>query len=153
MAKVYIAIGSNLGNRQANCLEAITFLRNNGISVTKQSSMHETQPWGVKKQPAFINMAIEIETELSPAQLLVLIKKIETNMGREDTFRWGPRIIDLDILLYEDFSVNEPGLVIPHPFLHERDFVLGPLSEIAPEKVHPLLKKTIRQLLKEPWNI
>ncbi len=147
MAKAYIGIGSNLGNRHANCTEAVELLRKNTIDVTRQSAMHETKPWGVVKQPAFINMAVEIETDLTPLRLLSILKKIETAMGREDTFRWGPRIIDLDILLYDDLLVNEPGLVIPHPFMHERDFVLKPLSEIAPEKVHPLLKKTILQLM------
>lgn len=147
MAKAYIGIGSNLGKRHANCTEAVELLRKNTIDVTRQSAMHETKPWGVVEQRTFINMAVEIETDLSPLDLLSILKKIETAMGREDTFRWGPRIIDLDILLYDDLLVNEPGLVIPHPFMHERDFVLKPLSEIAPEKVHPLLKKTIRQLL------
>lgn len=149
MAVAYIGIGSNLGNRRYNCLKAIEMLKKSGLAVHKVSSLYETEPWGLKEQPRFINMAVEIGTDLPPAKLLDLIKTIEKRMGRKKTERWGPRRIDLDILLYDDLSVQDDNLNIPHPLMHERTFVLEPLSEIAPEKVHPLLLKTVSALLRE----
>ena len=146
MAIVYIGIGSNLGGRRENCREALRQLGLRGVKVVKQSSMVETEPWGVADQPRFINMAIEAETDLSPEQLFTVLKGIEGKMGREETVRWGPRLIDLDILFYDDLVIDAAELKIPHPRLHERQFVLGPLSEIAPGKVHPKLKKTVLQL-------
>lgn len=152
MAKVYIGIGSNIGDRKANCSKAIEYLKSKGITVTKVSSMFETEPWGVKDQEKFINMAIEAETGLSPEELLSVMKDIEHLMGRVETVRWGPRIIDLDILFYDDMVVNREGLQIPHPLLHKRDFVLGPLSEIAPDKTHPVLMKSVSRLREELKN-
>ena len=149
MSAVYIGIGSNLGDRYRNCLRAIELLRQNGLFVTKQSSMYETEPWGVTEQPEFVNMAVETETDLAPMRLLEMLKKIEKEMGRQDSMRWGPRIIDLDILLYNDIILNTDSLTIPHPLMHEREFVLGPLSELAGDFIHPVLKKSIRALLKE----
>jgi len=143
---VHIGIGSNLGDRQKNCLEAIRQLGHHGVTVIKQSSIIETEPWGVKDQPHFMNMAIEAATVLPPAELLDLLKGIERGMGRTPTATWGPRIIDLDILFYDDLVIDAEDLTIPHPFLHEREFVLKPLSEIAPEKIHPLFGKTIEDL-------
>lgn len=149
MAKAYIGIGSNIGDRAANCLKAVAFLRRYGQIILKQSSLFDTEPWGVKEQPRFINMVIAIETDLLPRALLSLLKKIEKDMGRIYTGRWGPRVIDLDILLYEDLIMDETGLRIPHPLMHKRIFVLQPLAEISPEKTHPLLLKRIDQLLRE----
>jgi 2-amino-4-hydroxy-6-hydroxymethyldihydropteridine diphosphokinase len=146
MAVVHIGIGSNLGNRQENCLEAIRLLGEHGIKVIKRSSMIETEPWGVKDQPRFINMAVEVETELTPEELLKLLKVIEKDMGREATVHWGPRNIDLDILFFNDLVIDTEELKIPHPYLQERQFVLEPLAEISPEKVHPVFRKTIRDL-------
>ncbi|MBI5634227.1 MAG: 2-amino-4-hydroxy-6-hydroxymethyldihydropteridine diphosphokinase [Nitrospirae bacterium] len=146
MSIVHIGIGSNLGNRQENCLEAIRLLEQHGLSVVKRSSMIETAPWGVTDQPYFINLAIEAETDLSPEELLLLLKSIEDAMGREKTAHWGPRVIDLDILFYDNRIIDSADLKIPHPHLHERDFVLIPLLEIAPEKSHPVLKMKIREL-------
>lgn len=146
MSIVHIGIGSNLGNRQENCLEAIRLLEQHGIVVSRRSSMIETLPWGKTDQPYFINLAIEAETVLSPEDLLLLLKNIERSMGREKTGQWGPRIIDLDILFYDDRIIDSADLKIPHPHMHERGFVLIPLMEIAPEKIHPVLKKKISEL-------
>lgn len=138
-----------MGDRQAHCMNAIEGLKDKGIVIKKVSSMYETKPWGLEEQPDFINMAVEAKTRLSPEELLRALKDIEKEMGRKDTVRWGPRIIDLDILFYDDIVINMGHLQIPHPLLHKRDFVLLPLSEIAPDKVHPVLKKNIRQLKEE----
>jgi 2-amino-4-hydroxy-6-hydroxymethyldihydropteridine diphosphokinase len=149
MAIVYIGIGSNLGNRQKNCSRAIEMLETRGIFVKKRSSMYETKPWGVVDQPQFINMALEVETGLEPYDLLRTLKDIERELGRRETSKWGPRIIDLDILLFDDVFLRDNFLQIPHPLMHERDFVLKPLCEIAPDKIHPLLKVRICNLLQE----
>jgi 2-amino-4-hydroxy-6-hydroxymethyldihydropteridine diphosphokinase len=149
MPIVYIGLGSNLGNREENCEKAIQLLMEYGASVSKRSSMIETEPWGIGDQPKFINMVVEIETGLEPEKLLGILKKIERDTGRKPSKRWGPRVIDLDILLYEDLIVKSPELEIPHPGISEREFILKPLSEIAPDKIHPLLKKSIKDLLNE----
>ncbi len=147
MSIVYIGLGSNIGNREENCRKAIHLLKENGLMVKKQSSMLETEPWGVKEQPKFINMAIEVETGKNPEDLLGILKNIENQMGRTKSVKWGQRIIDLDILLYDDIVVETPHLEIPHPFMHEREFVLKPLVEIAPDKKHPVIGKTIKEML------
>ena len=149
MAIAYIGIGSNLGNRQENCLRAIELLQKKGIIVTKRSSLYETEPWGVKDQPRFINMAVEIDTSLKPKELLKILKNIEKELGREKSSKWGPRIIDLDILLFDDIILNEDNLKIPHPLMQERDFVLRPLCEIAPDIYHPLLKMRMYELMQK----
>ena len=148
MSIVYIGLGSNIGNREENCRKAIKLLKENGIAVKKESSMHETEPWGVKDQPKFINMAIEIETNKNPEDLLGILKNIERQIGRTESVKWGQRIIDLDIVLYDDLNIETPHLEIPHPFMHEREFVLKPLCEIAPDKKHPVTGKTIKEMLK-----
>ncbi len=149
MSIVYLSIGSNLGNKKENCLRAIELLEKKGIKIRKKSSLYETKPWGIKNQPLFLNMAIEIETDLQPEKLLKLLKDIEIKLGRKRTIKWGPRIIDLDILLFNDIIVDKKDLKIPHPLMHKRDFVLKPLSEIAPEIYHPLLKCRIDELLQQ----
>lgn len=146
MPLVYIAIGSNLGNRQENCLRALQLLKQSKVNPASRSSMHETPPEGITEQPHFINMAVGVQTDLPPRQLLEVLKAIEKTMGREEAVRFGPRVIDLDILLYGDVVLDEPGLVVPHPRMHERAFVLGPLTEIAPDVMHPVLKKKVREL-------
>lgn len=147
MAIAYIGIGSNLGKKEENCLHALELLQRRGIIVKKRSSLYDAEPWGIKEQPRFINMAVEIETRLEPKDLLGVFKEIEKGMGRKESVRWGPRIIDLDILLFEDMVLKEEDLEIPHPLMHERDFVLRPLCEIAPDRVHPLLKMRICDLM------
>ncbi len=146
MSTVYIGIGSNLGDRGLNCRRSAELLMQRGIIITKESSLYETDPWGVKDQPLFLNMAIEIETDLKPGDLLRTLKDIEEEMGRGETFRWGPRIIDLDILLFDELVVDEENLKIPHPYLHRRDFVLDPLCEIAEHVRHPVFKESIGEL-------
>jgi 2-amino-4-hydroxy-6-hydroxymethyldihydropteridine diphosphokinase len=149
MAIVYLSIGSNLGDREKNLSRSIELLEQAGIFVKKRSSVYETEPWGEKNQPLFLNMALEVETEFKPQELLRVLKNVETEVGREKSYVWGPRIIDLDILLYNHIIVNEDTLKIPHPFMHERDFVLRPLDEIAPDVMHPLLKMNIHELLSQ----
>lgn len=149
MSIAYIGIGSNLGDREENCEKALALLEQKGIKTLKRSSMIETEPWGVREQPKFMNMAVEVTTDMVPTQLLLKLKEVETELGRTETTRWGPRIIDLDILFYNDIVMNSPELEIPHPHMREREFVLIPLSEIAPDKIHPVLKKSVRELLQE----
>jgi len=148
MAIVYISIGSNLGDREENCRKTISLLKEKGIAVKKQSSVHETEPWGVKDQPKFINRAIEVEIDKEPEELLGILKEIEKEIGRTETTKWGPRVIDLDIIFYDDLILKSQDLEIPHPLLHEREFVLEPLCEIAPDKKHPVTGKTVKEMIK-----
>lgn len=149
MSIVYIGIGSNLGDRKANCMRAIELLAGKGIVVRKESSLYETDPWGDKNQPKFLNMAIEIETEIKPQDLLSILADIEKELGRKRSYKWGPRVIDLDILLYNSLTIDQDDLKIPHPFMHERDFVLKPLYEIAPDVKHPVLNLSAGELLQK----
>lgn len=149
MPLVYIGIGSNVGSRKTNCVRAIELLGHSGISVLRQSSFHETEPWGITEQPKFINAAVQAETDRSPADLMKALKDIEKIMGRAPGPRWGPRLIDLDILIYDGLVLRTAGLEIPHPRMHERLFVMKPLAEIAPDLVHPVLGKSIKELLEE----
>jgi 2-amino-4-hydroxy-6-hydroxymethyldihydropteridine diphosphokinase len=143
---VYIALGTNLGNRLANLRAAIQAMPPE-IQVLAESHVYETPPWGYEEQPAFLNMVIKAETKLEPEPLLKRLKQLEVELGREQNFRWGPRLIDLDILFYDDLVLDSPPLVIPHPRLHERAFVLVPLADIAPNYIHPVLDRPVRELL------
>lgn len=142
----YLGLGSNLGDRRANLSAAINSLPP-AASVLRASSIYQTEPWGYLEQPAFLNQVLEVETSLSPADLLITLKSLEAGLGRQATFRYGPRLIDLDILLYDDLVINQPDLVIPHPQLAQRAFVLVPLAELAPDLLHPRLGVTMAELM------
>jgi 2-amino-4-hydroxy-6-hydroxymethyldihydropteridine diphosphokinase len=146
LSLVYIALGSNLGDRAANLAKAREMLADD-IQVLKCSSIYQTAPWGYSEQDDFFNQVLECETLLRPLILLNTLKKVEKKMGRKKTFRNGPRVIDLDILFYDDLILKTRRLVIPHPGLHERAFVLVPMAEVNPGFVHPVLGKTIVALL------
>ena len=146
MVSVFLGLGTNLGDRPANLRTAIDALGAIG-SVEALSRVYETSPLYVTDQPAFLNMAIKLRTHLVPLALLDALKRLETDIGRVESFRYGPRLIDLDILFYGDEVVEAPRLSIPHPRLHERHFALVPLADIAPTLLHPTRGRTIRALL------
>jgi 2-amino-4-hydroxy-6-hydroxymethyldihydropteridine diphosphokinase len=145
---VYIALGTNLGNRLANLRVAIASMPPE-INALAESHVYETPPWGYEDQPAFLNMVVKAETSLEPEPLLKYLKQLEVELGREQNFRWGPRLIDLDILFYDDLVLDSPPLVIPHPRLHERAFVLVPLMDVAPDLVHPVFQRRVSDFLAE----
>lgn len=146
---VYIGLGSNLGDRQANLEAAVERLRGvPGVRMLRRSRLYETEPVGVPDQPWFLNGVVEVETTLSPVELLSRLKRIETELGRRSGRRWGERLIDLDLLLYGDQSVNEDDLVVPHPEMWRRLFVLTPLAELTPNLRVPD-GRSIRQLIAE----
>ncbi len=142
---IFLSLGSNIGSRLANLYAALRRMAQVG-DVVRVSSVHETAAWGETKQPDFLNLCAELHSDLSPEQLLQYIRTVEQDLGRSKTYRWGPRRIDIDILLYDNVVTDEITLTIPHPHLHERAFVLIPLTEIAPHVVHPVFNKTIASL-------
>ncbi len=148
MSILYLALGTNLGKRLANLRAAIKALPPQ-IRVLAESRVYQTPPWGYEAQSAFLNMAVKGETDLEPQELLKRLKQVEAELGRAPTFRYGPRQIDLDILFYDDLILNEENLVIPHPRLHERAFVLVPLNDLDPDLRHPVNGKTVREMLAE----
>jgi len=129
----YLALGSNLGDRAAYLERARAELGARGAHILRESSVHETEPFGVLDQPRFLNQVLEVDWQGSPRELLVAAKAVEAAVGRRETYRWGPREIDVDILLFDDLAVREEGLTIPHPGLAEREFVRAPLRELRPD--------------------
>lgn len=146
---VYLSLGSNVGERAKNLRAAIEELPHAGVAVIKLSSFYETEPVDLREQPWFLNCAAEVETHFDAIKLLRALREIETKMGSKKLVAKGPRLIDLDILLYGQEMIETPELQIPHPRLHLRRFVLVPLVEIAPDVIHPALKLTVRQLLEQ----
>jgi len=144
---VLIGIGSNLGNREENIRRAINLVREK-CNILDFSSIYETEPIGYKEQYPFLNCVVKVETDLEPKELLDFILSIEKRLGRARTFKNAPRTIDLDILFYDNIVMNHYGLIIPHPRLHERAFVLEPLKEISGTLIHPALKKSIDKIYK-----
>jgi 2-amino-4-hydroxy-6-hydroxymethyldihydropteridine diphosphokinase len=146
----YIGIGSNIGKSRHNCIEAIREIsKNNFIKIISKSSFYQTSPISPIEQEWFINSAIKINTSLTPIKLLTNLLNIESSMGRVRKEKWGPRLIDLDLLFYDNQILNEENIIIPHPEVSKRNFVLTPLCEIAENLNHPILKKNIKTLLKE----
>ena len=144
--RVYLALGSNLGDRRHNLAAALRALPPE-VEISELSRIYETTPAYVTNQPLFLNMAVEGYTSLSPTSLLKHLQQIERSLGRERTLRYGPRTIDLDILFYDELILDLPGLTLPHPRMSERDFVLRPLADIAPNFVHPVLQRSVQELL------
>lgn len=149
MKTVYIALGSNLRDRVANLLQARERMQSANFKLTRASSVYETEPRGLLEQPWFLNQVVEAETTLYPRQLLARLLKIEQEMGRQRTVANGPRLIDLDILLFGSMVIHLPGLEIPHPRMAERRFVLEPLAELAPALRHPRTGRSVREMLTE----
>jgi 2-amino-4-hydroxy-6-hydroxymethyldihydropteridine diphosphokinase len=143
---VYLALGSNLGVRSANLKNAINNLTPQ-MNVKAKSNVYETPAWGFEDQPPFLNQVVKVETYMEPEALLLHLKRLESVLGRVPTFQNGPRLIDIDILFFDDLILDSPIVQIPHPRVHERAFVLVPLNDISPELIHPILQKPVSELL------
>lgn len=143
---VYLALGTNLGDRSGNLKQAIAALTPQ-LDVKAKSQVYETPPWGFEEQSKFLNQVVKANTYLDPEPLLKHLKRLEVALGRQESFPNGPRLIDIDLLFYDDLVLNKPSLVIPHPRLHERGFVLLPLMDVAPNLVHPVQQKTVQELV------
>ncbi|MBI3163527.1 MAG: 2-amino-4-hydroxy-6-hydroxymethyldihydropteridine diphosphokinase [Chloroflexi bacterium] len=142
----YLSLGSNMGNRLANLKAAINNLAPQ-MDLKRKSSVYETPPWGFTDQPGFLNQVVKVKTYLEPPTLLAHIKRLETALGRVPSFENGPRLIDIDILFFDDAILDTATIAIPHPRLHKRAFVLVPLAELDPDLMHPVLRKTVIELL------
>lgn len=145
MTEAYVGIGSNLGDKEENIRKSIN-LMGKKCEILKISSLYETEPVGYADQEWFLNCVVKVNTSMNPEELLEFLLSIEKDLGRAKTIKNGPRTIDLDILFYGDKIINKNNLIVPHPRLHERLFALEPLMEISPELVHPVLKKSIKEI-------
>lgn len=146
MSQIFLCLSTNLGDRAQNLQNAIQALQNQEIQITQASKIYETEPWGLIDQPWFLNQCIEISTSLNPQQLLETINQIEADLGRIRHQKWAERTIDIDILYYQDQIIQTDTLTIPHPEIKNRQFVLQPLAEIAPNFIDPLDKQSVQQL-------
>jgi 2-amino-4-hydroxy-6-hydroxymethyldihydropteridine diphosphokinase len=146
---IFLSLGSNLGDRLANLQKGIVFLENQIGMISAKSAVYETSAWGKEDQSNFLNQAIQLESKLSPEELLAKIHVIEKSMGRIQTEKWSERIIDMDLIYFGGRIINTPNLVVPHPLMTQRKFVLIPLAEISPEFIHPQLQKSNAALLHE----
>lgn len=149
MAIAYLALGTNIGNKRRNMITAAALLAERVGDVLALSGFYETEPWGFQSDNTFLNAALQLETSLPPLELLKATQQIEIEMGRtqKSNGAYHDRIIDIDILLYDDLILRTPELTLPHPLMHERRFVMEPLAEIAPNLVHPVLKKTVIEII------
>lgn len=147
MNRTYLLIGGNVGDRHQNLQRARQLIEARAGKLLNQSAIYETEAWGKEDQPAFLNQVLHVETALEPQALLQAILQAELEMGRQRNQRYGPRTIDIDILLFNDLTLETPELTIPHPQLPQRRFALMPLAEIAATEIHPVLKKSIDELL------
>jgi len=143
----YLSLGSNLNDRAGNLRRALELLASTDIRITRMSSLYETEPQDLPQQPWFLNQVVRIETTLFPLQLLGRVQKIERDMGRQRTVPKGPRVIDIDIILFGSFIIETPQLQVPHPRMKARRFVLEPLAELAPELRHPVTHRTVSEML------
>jgi 2-amino-4-hydroxy-6-hydroxymethyldihydropteridine diphosphokinase len=143
---VFLGLGTNLGDRRQNLELSIQSLPPK-MKVLARSQIYQSPPWGYVDQPAFLNMAVKAETALEPEALLAYIKEVEITVGRKPTFLYGPRLIDIDILFYSNCVIHSQRLTIPHPLLQERNFVLAPLADLAPDFIHPVTKEKVADLL------
>lgn len=148
MNKAYLLLGSNEGDRLQWLSKGVDLIRNSS-TVTEVSAIYSTAAWGIEDQPDFLNIAIAISTPLAPLELLQEVLSIEQTLGRQRTIKWGQRILDIDILFYNDDVIKEPNLSVPHPFIQYRRFALAPMNDIAPQLIHPILNKSIQQLLQD----
>lgn len=149
---LWLGLGSNLGNRQGQIKNACTLLHKRGLPIHTYAPLYATDPLGFEDQPEFINTIVGIHTDLNPIEVLSIVKQIEQDLGRKKRHHWGPREIDIDIVLFKDTIFDSPELQIPHPEMGKREFVLLPLAEVAPQLKHPLTGKTIQELLKHYYG-
>jgi 2-amino-4-hydroxy-6-hydroxymethyldihydropteridine diphosphokinase len=146
MVSVYLLLGSNLGDKQMFLRQAAVYIEEQIGAIVQQSSIYVTQSWGKTDAPDYLNQVLHVETQMQPDEVLTTVLNIELLLGRERREIWGSRTMDIDILFYDEAVINEQDLIIPHPYLHSRRFTLEPLAEIAPELLHPVLRKTVNEL-------